>query len=75
MASNQAKHSPKVTHMFRTDNGIAENRTDTDISHCKDSAKVYGNRAHYKRELSKGDWWVALGVYLLLLSCAAVFVA
>ena len=46
--------------------------TATDILEYERSADVYDRRARFRAKLSKGDWWIGVSLYLMILSVAFV---
>ena len=49
-------------------------RTTTDLHEYESSADLYNRRARFQANMSKGDWWIGVGLYLVLLRIAfAVF--
>ena len=47
-------------------------RTTTDLHQYESSADLYDQRARFRAKLNKGDWWIGVGLYLMLLSVAFV---
>ena len=43
-----------------------------EIRELKASADIYAHRSNTRKARQRGDWWVAIGVYLLLASVALV---
>jgi hypothetical protein len=38
------------------------------LKRYEESAKTYGQQARLRANMRKGDWWIAIGLYLILLS-------
>ena len=44
----------------------------SEIERMSESADHYENRRKMKKSMGRGDWWVAIGIYLILSGIAVV---
>ena len=73
MGNNQRQHSKgKHVHNHVSEEVSAENCTDSDTQEYEVSADLYSQRARSRANIRKGDWWVAVGLYLILFGIAFV---
>jgi len=73
MKRNQLPDSVSDQSTSQVDHDAAdENINETDLLLFKASAEHYERRWRNRIKFNRGDWWLAIGVYLMLASVAFV---
>jgi len=58
--------SHQVGHVDDEDSG------QSGIQEFRDSPVYYGQRSKINKEMGRGEWWIAIGVYLIIISIGFV---
>ena len=54
------------------DEAASDNFNETDLQEFEASSDYYERRSRIRIKLHLGDWWIAVGLYLILISVAFV---
>ena len=73
MKRNEITDSVNEQPVNQADNQAAnDNFNETDLREFEASSEYYERRSRYRIKLQRGDWWIAVGLYLILFGVAFV---